>query len=71
MARVDSSAVSDVDYDPMTRRLTVRFTSGARYAYRHVPPEVNRRFIAAASKGRFFTRHVRDRYPFERLAGED
>ena len=67
MPHVESSAVSDVDYEPSTRRLLVRFVSGAAYVYADVPPRVSRDFLAAESKGRYFARKVRDRYPYRRI----
>ena len=68
MPHVESSAVSDVDYDPSTRRLLVRFVSGAAYVYSGVPAAVSRAFLAAESKGRYFVRKVRDRYPYTRIS---
>ena len=68
MPHVESSAVSEVDYDPATRRLLVRFVSGAAYAYSGVPAAVSRAFLAADSKGRYFVRKVRDRYPYKRIS---
>ncbi len=64
---VDSEAVSDIDYIPGARRLRVRFTSGERYAYEDVPPELYERFVTAESKGRFFQAEVRDRFAYRRL----
>jgi lysyl-tRNA synthetase class 2 len=65
--RVDSTAISDIDYDAERAKLLVRFTSGERYVYVGVPPEVCRSFVEAESKGRFFQARIRDRYPFNRL----
>lgn len=65
--RVQSSAVSDIDYDDRDERLTVRFASGGRYAYYGVPPREHRAFVEADSKGRFFQHRILDRYPFARL----
>jgi lysyl-tRNA synthetase class 2 len=64
---VDSTAISEIDYDPARAKLLVRFTSGERYVYVGVPAEVCRSFVEADSKGRFFQREIRDRYPFNRL----
>jgi hypothetical protein len=65
--RVQSTAVSDIDYDERDDRLVVRFASGGRYAYFGVPREEYRAFMASDSKGRFFHRRILDRYPFARL----
>lgn len=64
---VDSTAISEIDYDAGRAKLLVRFMSGERYVYVGVPGEVHRSFLEADSKGRFFQLHVRDRYPFNRL----
>ena len=64
---VDSTAISEIDYDADRAKLLVRFASGERYVYVGVPDEIHRSFVEADSKGRFFQLHVRDRYPFTRL----
>ena len=65
--QVDSTAISDIDYDVGRAKLLVRFNSGERYVYVGVPAEVCRSFVASDSKGRFFRSQIRDRYPFNRL----
>ena len=64
---VQSTAFSNIDYDDRDDRLTVRFASGSRYAYFGVPRQEARAFAEADSKGRYFQRHILDRYPFARL----
>lgn len=64
---VQSTAFSDIAYDDRDDRLTVRFASGSSYAYFGVPPQEARAFVQAESKGRYFQRHILDRYPFARL----
>src|SRR3569623_138111 len=64
---VDSTAISEIDYDAERAKLLVRFASGERYVYVGVPDEIHRSFVKADSKGRCFQLHVRDRYPFNRL----
>jgi hypothetical protein len=64
---VDSTAISDIDYDADRAKLLVRFISGEAYVYVGVPGEVHRSFVEADSKGRFFQAEIRDRYPFNRL----
>jgi hypothetical protein len=64
---VDSTAISQIDYDPERAKLFVRFMSGERYVYVGVPGDVHRSFVEADSKGRFFQSQIRDRYPFNRL----
>jgi len=64
---VDSAAISEIAYDADRAKLLVRFRSGERYVYVGVPHDVHRSFVEADSKGRFFQRQIRDRYPFNRL----
>jgi lysyl-tRNA synthetase class 2 len=64
---VDSTAISEIDYDAERAKLLVRFMSGERYVYVGVPGEVHRSFVEADSKGRFFQLQIRDRYPFNKL----
>ena len=66
---VESTAISEIDYDAERAKLLVRFVSGERYVYVGVPGEVHRSFVEAESKGRFFQAEIRDRYPFNRLDG--
>lgn len=60
---VSSSAVKEVAYDPYTRRLWVRFTSGPKaYAFDGFPPAKWKLFLAAGSKGTFYHQHIQGRY---------
>jgi hypothetical protein len=66
---LESTAISEIDYDAERTKLLVRFRSGEAYVYVGVPGEVYRSFVEADSKGRFFQQQIRDRYPFNRLGG--
>lgn len=58
-----STSISKSDYDPETQVLSIWFvTSGKRYDYEAVPPEVYAALRNAFSKGRFFNDHIRDRF---------
>lgn len=63
---VDSSVVGSVGYDHETRVLFVRI-GGRYYRYLAVPPEVHAEFLAAPSKGKFFTSRVKPAYVCEPL----
>jgi lysyl-tRNA synthetase class 2 len=67
MMDVDSTAISEIDYDAERAKLCVRLVSGEWYVYVGVPGEVHRSFVDAESKGRFFQSEIRDRYPYNRL----
>jgi len=58
---VVSTAVSRIEFASGT--MAVWFVeSGGPYTYYGVPEQVYRAFLAAASKGRFFNDHIKDRY---------
>lgn len=64
---VASTSLASIGYDAASQTLEVEFRSGALYRYLAVPAAVHREFMAAESKGRFFSQRIRDRYRFERL----
>ena len=63
MPEVESSALDSVDYHGESRTLFIRFVSGELYAYFGVPASVYEACLTAPSKGGWFARYVRDRYP--------
>ena len=63
-----STVIQTFDYDAEGRRLDITFVTGKRYSYADVPPEVAADMRRAFSKGWFFNRFVRDRYPAIRQA---
>ena len=67
-APMDSSAVASVGYDATIRALDVEYAGGAVYRYHPVPDRVYRQLLRAESKGRFVNAHIRDAYPFRRIA---
>lgn len=67
MPPVDSSAILEIDYDPASRTLFIRFVDGDLYAYFDVPAGVYDRFLAADSKGRFFAEEIRGSYRFHQI----
>ncbi|EAB6718076.1 KTSC domain-containing protein [Salmonella enterica subsp. enterica] len=51
-------------YDPATRVMSVWFvSSGRRYDYDGVPQDEYEAFTRAFSKGTWFNRFIRDKYP--------
>ncbi|MBS0411025.1 MAG: KTSC domain-containing protein [Proteobacteria bacterium] len=65
----DSTAIRRIRYDEAAGKLFVRFAGGGEYLYVGVPPEICRAFRQAPSKGRYFARAIRDRFPYNRLDG--
>lgn len=66
-----STSISRSSYDPQTKILSLWFvTSGKRYDYEAVPPEVYQAFRQAFAKGHFFNGHIRNRYRYRLIASE-
>lgn len=69
ISEVESTAISRIAYEPRRGTLSVWFRETcACYRYFGVPAAVYAAFAGAASKGRFFNLHIRDRYDFCRKA---
>ena len=59
-----STAIRFHRYDAAKRALLIVFTSGRRYVYAPVPPEIAAGFDQAESKGTFFNTQIRDRFDY-------
>lgn len=59
---MDSSLISGALYWPDHRALELCLSSGRRYLYLGVPPEVAEEFADAHSKGSYFNRAIRGRF---------
>ena len=64
---LDSSLLRSVEYST-TQTLDLEFHSGATYRYFDVPQPVVEALITADSKGAYFNRNIRTRFPYQRLA---
>jgi hypothetical protein len=64
---LDSSVLTSVAYLPDQRMLYLRFRSGELYCYSDFPPELYRDFLAADSKGQYFSYNIRDQFPCQHL----
>ena len=62
-----STIIRRFDYHPQQRKLEVCLTTGRRYLYRDVPPEVAEAFRGAFAKGRFFNARIRDHFEYEEV----
>jgi hypothetical protein len=61
---LNSSAIRRVSYDPSSGRFDVTFRqSGLTYTHHHLPADVFAEFMDASSKGGFYSRRIRGRYP--------
>jgi hypothetical protein len=66
-----SSVVRDFDYASGRNELTITFVSGRVYVYSLVPPAVAQAMGASFSKGAFFNREIRNRYPVREVTAAD
>jgi hypothetical protein len=68
---VESTTLTSAAYDGAAQLLRLEFRSGAVYCYFGVPQGVYRDLMAAGSKGSYFNRNIRTRFPYHRLADHD
>ncbi len=64
---VESTALSAVGYDALSRTLFVRFRAGGLYAYLDVPRGTADGLMAAPSKGGFFQARIDPAFRFLKL----
>ena len=57
---VVSSLIRSIGYDEASSILEIEFRSGKLYRYENIPLNTYREFVLAASKGRYFERHIKD-----------
>ena len=68
--RRPSSVIRGAWYLPERRQLDLLFTSGRRYVYSNVPLAIAHGFAEAESKGRFYNREIRNRFPCREVGRE-
>lgn len=67
MQSVQSSLLDKVGYDPENHVLAVQMVySSDVYLYRDVPPSVFNGLLAADSKGTYYVKNIKDKFPTER-----
>ena len=64
---VESSTIASVGYDLTRELLQLEFCSRAIYHYFGVPADVHEALLEASSKGSYFNRAIRGRFPYRRL----
>ncbi len=62
-----SSNIAEIDYEPESRHMTVKFHSGSVYHFSGVSADDHRNFLAADSKGKHFHRHIRGMFDSKRI----
>jgi hypothetical protein len=64
---VESVTLATVAYDVPAGRLQLEFRTGHLYHYFGVPPQVFEGLMQASSKGKYFNRDIRGRFPYTLL----
>ncbi|MCY4474000.1 MAG: KTSC domain-containing protein [Chloroflexi bacterium] len=64
---VVSDNIRSIGYDEITNVLEIEFRSGGVYQYSDVHQSIHAALMNASSKGSYFHRHIRDRYPTTRI----
>ena len=62
---VESGLFAAVAYREGPRQLYLRFCDGKIYRYFECPVSVYQEFLTAASKGSYFSQHIRNHFPYE------
>lgn len=65
MKPVVSSNLASVGYEYET--LYIKFHSGGLYMYSGVPYSIYSGLMSAASHGKYFYAHIKNRYPYRRI----
>lgn len=65
---LDSSVFTSTAYRVSDRTLYLLFRSGELYCYFDFPPQQYRDFLAADSKGQYFSSNIRDRFRYRHLS---
>ena len=68
---IESTTLTSAGYSPDHSVLEVEFRSGSLYRFFDVPEDCFRQLIASSSKGVFFNRNIRNRFPHQRLPARE
>lgn len=63
-ASLDSSNLSEAEYDPFMRVLTLHFRKGGVYEYIDVDREVYDGLLESTSAGQYFHSHIKGKFEF-------
>ncbi|OJV54110.1 MAG: hypothetical protein BGO31_12180 [Bacteroidetes bacterium 43-16] len=61
-----SSVILKYHYNEVLEQLQITFVSGAVYLYKDLPLQVFEQFIQARSKGSFFNKYIKPKFPFKK-----
>jgi accessory colonization factor AcfC len=62
-----SKTIKSLEYFEKKQKLVVEFLSGVQYKYRNVPKEQADELFNAESKGKYFAKHIKDRFVTEKI----
>lgn len=62
MVSVDSNAISEVGYDPISLQMQIKFKKGDTYTFCHVPKLIYDGLFSAQSKGTYYHSHIEGKY---------
>jgi hypothetical protein len=62
-----SREIEWIGYEHRSHMLQVEFIAGPIYQYQSVPEWLYLDFLAAASHGRFFQEHIKDKFEYRRI----
>lgn len=65
-----SSVIKYFSYDAATETLKIFFVTDMVYLYKNVPEKIYKMLKASGSKGRYFNRHIKDKFKFQKLEEE-
>ena len=65
LEKVESTMIDSVGYNAKAQELTVVFTgTGETYVYKNVPEKAYKALMKAESKGKYFTKNIKNKYEF-------
>lgn len=64
---VESTTLGSASHDAQATVLELQFRNGAVYQYFGVPPRIYSDLLRADSKGGYFNRNIRGKYPYQRI----
>jgi hypothetical protein len=64
---LNSTGLQAATYQDQLARLELEFRSGAIYQYFGVSGQTYQELLLAQSKGTYFHRHIRDRFPYAKI----
>ncbi|NQW03576.1 MAG: KTSC domain-containing protein [Acidobacteria bacterium] len=64
---IESTSIKAVAYDADSQTLEVLFHRYGTFRYSGVPEFLFRGLLLASSKGNYFNRRIKDRFPFEEV----